>query len=229
MTSASGDGTTPVADALIARRVVSSVERFAGRVWHIDTDVVDLGDGQQVERDVVRHPGAVAIIAVDDELQVLFVHQYRHPVAAMLWEPPAGLLDIPGEDPLHAAHRELFEEAGYRAAQWSVLLDVFTSPGGSDESIRIYLARELTPVAAAERHVGEGEERDMETRWVPLSVARSQVLAGSLHSPVAVMGMLAASTVLLDGFGQTRAVTSPWLRGSTFDGAPRFLGPPVVD
>ncbi len=159
----------PIADAIVDRHVVRSTQRFQGRVWDVRTDVVDLGDGQQVERDVLVHPGAVGIIAVDDDLQVLLLQQYRHPVSAMLWEPPAGLLDVAGEDPLLAAQRELFEEAGYRASSWSVLLDVFMSAGGSNESVRLFLAQDLTPVTEAERFVGEAEERGMITRWVPLA------------------------------------------------------------
>jgi 8-oxo-dGTP pyrophosphatase MutT (NUDIX family) len=204
-------------DVHVQRDVVSTTQRFRGQVWDIRTDVVDLGDGQQVERDFVQHTGAVGIVAVDDDLRVLLVRQYRHPVRAMLWEPPAGLLDMPGEDPLDAASRELFEEAGYRAEQWSVLIDAFTSPGGSNESVRIYLARDLTEVAVHERHVGHGEERDMLTRWVPVEVARAAVLAGDLHSPLAVMGLLAAASALIDGAPTVgvafpRPVDAAWLR-----------------
>jgi 8-oxo-dGDP phosphatase len=205
----------PLVDLPLDGRALHSTDRFSGRVWSVRTDVVELSDGQQVERDVIRHPGAVGIIAIDEQLRVLFVQQYRHPVAALLWEPPAGLLDIPGEDPLHAAARELFEEAGYRAAEWSVLIDAFTSPGGSDESIRLYLARRLTPVGHDERHVGEDEERDMPTRWVPLAAARAAVLTGQLHNPLAVMGILAAAGVLLDAAGGVRPADSSWWRGGT--------------
>ena len=205
-------------DIPVVRHVVNSTLRFHGRVWDVRTDTVDLGDGQQVERDVVQHPGAVGIVAVDDDLRVLLVRQYRHPVSAILWEPPAGLLDVPGEDPLDAAARELFEEAGYRAAEWSVLLDVFMTPGGSSESVRLYLARGLTPVAEGERFVGEGEERGMVARWVPLLQVRAAVLLGELHSPLCTMGILAAATVLIDGTAGTdspRPVDSPWLRAGS--------------
>jgi 8-oxo-dGDP phosphatase len=207
--------TEPVVDTAVVRRVVTSTPRFHGRVWDVRTDIVDLGDGQQVERDVVQHPGAVGIVAIDEDLRVLLVHQYRHPVSAVLWEPPAGLLDIPGEDPLDAARRELFEEAAYRASHWSVLIDAFTTPGGSSESVRIYLARGLTPVAEADRHVGEGEERGMPTRWVALREVRAAVLAGELHSPLCIMGILAAASVLIDGVGRARTVASPWLRSGS--------------
>jgi 8-oxo-dGTP pyrophosphatase MutT (NUDIX family) len=203
----------PLADAVADRHVVQSTPRFQGRVWDIRTDLVDLGDGQQVERDLVVHPGAVAIIAVDDDLQVLLVQQYRHPVSALLWEPPAGLLDVAGEEPLAAAQRELFEEAGYRASRWSVLLDVFMSPGGSSEAVRLFLAQGLTPVAEAERFLGEAEERTMAARWVSLERARAGLFSGDLHSPLCVMGILAVTRVLIDGDASTRPLDSPWFRG----------------
>ena len=205
-------------DRAAPRRVVTSASRFDGRVWRVESDVVDLGDGQQVERDVLRHPGAVGVVAVDDDLNVLLIQQYRHPVGAVLWEPPAGLLDVDGEDPLDAAARELYEEAGYRAREWSVLVDAFTSPGGSDEAVRIYLACDLTEVGEHERHVGDGEERDMPVRWAPLCAVRDAILSGQLHSPLGVMGFLAAASLLLDGAAPTAAATprpagAPWFRG----------------
>jgi 8-oxo-dGDP phosphatase len=205
---------TDLVDAAEPRRVVSSRERFAGRVLSLRTDVVDLGDGQQVERDVIVHPGAVGIVAVDDELRVLLVHQYRHPVGSMLWELPAGLLDIAGERPLDAAARELFEEAGHRAREWGVLVDALSSPGGSDESVRVYLARGLSEVEADARFHGEGEERNMATAWFPLADARDAILAGRLHNALAVMGILAASAVLL-GSAVARPTSAEWFRGNT--------------
>ena len=204
-----------LADVAVSREVVSSTPRFAGTVWSVRTDVVNLGDGQQVSRDVITHPGAVGIIAIDDELRVLLVRQYRHPVAALLWEPPAGLLDIDGEDPLEAAARELYEEAGYRAAEWSVLVDAFTSPGGSNEAARIYLARDLSAVADDDRFYGDGEERDMPSRWVPLIDARDAVIDGRLHNSLAAMGILAAASLFLPPRGAghgVRPVGAPWLR-----------------
>jgi len=123
------------------------------------------------------------------------------------------LLDVEGEDPLDAAARELYEEAGYRASEWSVLVDTFTSPGGSDEAARIYLARGLSEVAADERFSGEGEERDMPSRWFSLAEAREAVLSGRLHNPLGVIGILAAAAVFIDNAidpSQMRAPTSPW-------------------
>ena len=147
--------------------VESSELAFAsGRVIDVRSDVVRMPDGGRPTRDVVVHPGAVGIIALDDDDRVLMVRQYRHPVRRMLWEPPAGLLDMAGEDPLTAAQRELYEEGHHRASSWSVLVDAFTSPGMSDEAVRIYLARDLSEVPPGERHEGEHEEADMPVAWV---------------------------------------------------------------
>ena len=111
-------------------------------------------DGAEFVRDVVIHPGAVGVVALDDDERVLLVSQYRHPVGHRLFEVPAGLLDVPGE-PYHlAAARELYEEGHVRADEWRVLVDLFTSPGMTTESTRIFLARGLTAVADVDRHVG---------------------------------------------------------------------------
>jgi ADP-ribose pyrophosphatase len=176
----------------------------------VRTDTVDLGDGQTVVRDVVVHPGAVGVVALDPVDRVLLVRQYRHPVGAQLWEPPAGLLDVEGEDPLETAKRELYEEAGYRAAEWHVLVDFFNSPGGSDESFRCYLARGLTEVDATERHVGVDEELGMPWAWLPLDEAVEYVLSGRLHNPTAVAGILAAATARSLGWSTLREAGAPW-------------------
>ena len=108
-------------------------------------------DHQLAERDVVIHPGAVAVLALDDAHQVLLIRQYRHPVGRLLWEIPAGLRDVAGEPLWATARRELLEEAGYRARDWRVLADYYSSPGFSTERLRVFLARDLELVPAAER------------------------------------------------------------------------------
>ena len=175
-------------------------------------------DGTRTTRDVVVHPGAVGIIALDDNGNVLLVHQYRHPVRQRLWEPPAGLLDEAGEDPLEAAKRELFEEAHYRADRWDVLVDAFTSPGMTDESVRIYLAREVRP-AEGDRHEGIDEERDMPVRWVPLSDAVEAILGGRLHNPMAVMGLFATAHARDRDFRDLRSADAPWPQMSPWPGS----------
>ena len=162
-----------------------------GRVWDVRRDTIELGDGQTVVRDLVVHTGAVGVLALDEQGRLLLVRQYRHPVAMALWEPVAGLLDLPTEPPLEAARRELVEEAGLVAGRWDVLLDYESSPGGSSEALRLYLARGLAP-APGGRPPGEGEERDMPYTWVPLEMARDHVLAGRFTAPITVVGVLAA-------------------------------------
>ncbi|NTW39323.1 MAG: NUDIX hydrolase [Cellulomonadaceae bacterium] len=180
-------------------------------VWDVVRDTVDLGDSGTVRREYVRHPGAVAVLALDDEDRVLLLRQYRHPVRHELWEPPAGLLDVPGEDLVVAAARELAEEADLVAGSWWVLADYLTTPGGSDEAIRIYLARGLSPVPVADRHVREAEERDIVVRWVPLDEAVDAVLRGELRNPSTVVGVLAASTSRTRGWTDLREVPAPVL------------------
>ncbi|MBX6390946.1 MAG: NUDIX hydrolase [Frankia sp.] len=153
--------------------------------------------GQTAVRDVVEHPGAVMIVALDEAGQVLLLSQYRHPVGGFLVEIPAGLLDKPGEPPLEAARRELAEEAGLRAASWHTLLDLRVSPGSMNQYARVYLARELTEVPADERYelgqFGEYEEADLRTEWVSLDDAVARVHAGEIQHYGAVAGLLAAA------------------------------------
>jgi 8-oxo-dGDP phosphatase len=197
-------------DAATRYDVVESTTAFrSGRVVDVRTDVVRMPNGDTATRDVVMHPGAVGIIALDDDDRVLLVRQYRHPVGHLCWEPPAGLLDEVGEDPLTAAKRELYEEAHQQARRWDVLLDAFTSPGMTDESVRIYLARDVRD-ADGDRHEGQHEELDMPTRWVPLDDAVEAVLAGRLHNPMAAMGVLAAAHARGDPFTALRGADAPW-------------------
>jgi ADP-ribose pyrophosphatase len=179
-------------------------------VWDVARDTVDLGEAGVHQREYVQHTGAVGILALDDDDRVLLVEQYRHPVGMTLWELPAGLLDVDGEAPLHAARRELAEEADLRAERWDVLVDWFNSPGGSTEALRLYLARGLSPVPDAELHQREGEELGMTTRWVPLEQARDAVLAGALHNPGAVVGILAASEARAQEWRTLRPADAPW-------------------
>jgi 8-oxo-dGDP phosphatase len=191
--------------------VIETAECFRGHVIAIRADCVRMGDGSVVRRDVVVHPGAVGVIALDDQGRVLLVQQYRHPGGYLLWEPPAGLLDVPGENPLVAAQRELYEEGHCRAAEWRVLVDLMTSPGMTDEAVRVYVARGVTEVPEAERHVGEHEEADMPLRWVPVADLVRGILAGELHNPLLVSGVLALQAALAgDGLDSLRPAEAPW-------------------
>jgi 8-oxo-dGDP phosphatase len=200
----------PFADLAAPRPVLAREIVHHGLIWDVFRDTVDLGPGGTVRREYVRHPGAVCVLALDDADRVLMIRQYRHPVRSELWELPAGLLDVPGEPPWRAAGRELAEETDLRAGSWAVLVDWFNSPGGLDEVLRCYLARDLTPVPEAERHVREAEEVGMPIRWVPLDEARDAVLAGAVHNPGAVVGVLAAWAARQRDWAELRPVDAPW-------------------
>lgn len=134
-----GEARGPIRDERTPPRIVSSELAFAGRVWDIRRDVFEY-NGEQIARDYVDHSGAVAVLAMDDEGRVLVIQQYRHPIQSRDWELPAGLRDIAHEDPLVAAQRELAEEVDLVASDWTELIDFYTSPGGSNELIKVYLA-----------------------------------------------------------------------------------------
>ena len=219
MSSADPAAGVPVADVPTSYDVRDSHVTFhSGRVIDVRTDTVEFPSGGSATRDVVVHPGAVGVIALDDDERVLMIRQYRHAVGQLLWEPPAGLLDEPGEDPLVTAKRELFEEAHHEADRWDVLVDAFTSPGMTDEAVRIYLARGVR-AAQGEQHERVDEEQDMPVEWVPLDDAVSRVLAGELHNPLAVMGLLAAAHARRDGFAHLRPGNAPWPQMSDWPGS----------
>jgi ADP-ribose pyrophosphatase len=187
--------------------VQSSELVFEGRVISVRKDVVTMPGDTTSQRDVVVHPGAVGVVALDDSGRVLLVNQYRHPVRRRLDELPAGLLDVDGEASLVAAQRELVEEAGLAARTWHVLVDALTSPGMTDEAIRLYLARDVREV---ERDVQEHEEAEMTTAWVPLEDAVRRVLSGEMENAMACLGVLAADRAVRDGFTGLRSPDAPW-------------------
>ena len=178
----------------MAYEVLGSTERFSGAIIRVVTDRVRMPDGEAADRDVVRHPGSVGVVAVDDDLRVLLIEQYRHPVGAALWEVPAGIRDVPGEDPQRTAARELHEETGWAAGSYRHLLSGHPSPGGSDERFEVYLARDLRE--EGERPDGEHEEGGIEVRWVPLAEACEWVLDGRITNVMCAAGVLAAARVL---------------------------------
>ena len=174
--------------------VVGSTERFSGRIISAVTDVVRMPDGGTGERDVVRHPGSVGVVAVDDDLRVLLIKQYRHPVGEALWEVPAGIRDVPDEDPQRTAARELHEETGWAAESYRHLCTGHPTPGCSDERFEVFLARGLRETD--DQPETEGEEQDLELRWVPLAEACDWVLDGRITNAMCVAGVLAAARVI---------------------------------
>ena len=190
--------------------VVSSAELARSRLITVRSDQVRTPDNQLAERDVVLHPGAVAALALDAADRILMIRQYRHPVGRLLWEIPAGLRDVAGEDPWATAQRELVEEAGYRARDWRVLADYYTSPGFSTERLRIFLARDLEAVPPAERHfVPRDEEAHLLLSWLPLDEAVRKVFAGELHNGPTVLAIMAGYAARSEGYDRLRPADAP--------------------
>jgi len=174
----------------------------------VRTDKVQMPDQNYAERTVVSHPGAVAVLALDEASRVLLIRQYRHPVGYQLWEIPAGLRDVDGEPLLATAQRELCEETGYQAREWNVLVDTFTSPGFTTERIRIFLARGVDR-ADDSGYVRRDEEKFLVARWVPLAETVALALAGKLHNGQTIVGVLAAQAAQADGFATLRPADAP--------------------
>lgn len=171
--------------------LAASGTAYRGSLISVDRDEVRGLDGGTFVRDVVRHPGSVAVLAIDEDDRVLVVVQYRHPVRRRMVELPAGLLDKAGELPLAAAQRELAEEARYAADEWQQLLKLAPSPGISDEQITIFVARGVRPADVPEGFTAEHEEASMTTDWVPLADLVAGCLAGRLGNGPLVAGVLA--------------------------------------
>ena len=183
--------------------VVATEELYRGRIISLRKDTVAMPGGGTSDREVVHHPGAVGVVALDDQDRVVMVRQYRHAIGEHLWELPAGLRDVDGEPPVDSARRELAEETQLAAEKWSLLVSQHPSPGFCDELIQLYLAEGLSEVARPDGFVVEHEELDMTVERVPLAEAVQWVFDGKVRNALAVIGLLAAA--------QVRA-TSPRLR-----------------
>ena len=199
-----------IADEAEQWPVVSSTELVRSKLVTVRADQVRMPDNHVAERDVVLHPGAVAILALDAADRILMIRQYRHPVGRLLWEIPAGLRDVAGEDPWVTAQRELAEEAGFLARDWRLLADYYSSPGYSTERLRVFLARDLEPVPPAERHfVPRDEEAYLLVDWLPLDEAVRKVFAGELHNGPAALGIMAGYAARSEGYDRLRPANAP--------------------
>ncbi|HEX3811504.1 MAG TPA: NUDIX hydrolase [Mycobacteriales bacterium] len=192
--------------------VRSSVEVYRGKLFALRRDEVSMPGGTTAVREVLVHPGAVVIAAVDEADRIVLVRQYRHPIRRYLWEIPAGLLDVDGEPPVDGARRELAEEAGLLARDWHALLDLATSPGISSETIRVFLARGLSDVHEADRYVPRGDEEvEMTVERIDLDEAVRRALAGELENAATVAGVLAAARARDAGWQGLRPADAPWV------------------
>ncbi|WNG90622.1 NUDIX hydrolase [Mycobacterium sp. ITM-2016-00318] len=194
---------------------VDSETLYVGKIFALRADEVRMPGGNTARREVVEHYGAVAILAMDDDGNIVTVYQYLHPVGRRLWELPAGLLDMGGEPPHLTAARELAEEAGLAARGWRVLVDLVSSPGFSDEGVRVYLATGLTDVGRPDAH---DEEADLMVRWFSLDDAVAMALTGEIVNTIAVSGILAAHAARAD-VESLRPVDAEWIdRPTAFTG-----------
>ncbi|WP_196717633.1 NUDIX domain-containing protein [Actinomyces trachealis] len=205
-----------------SRELTASERVWSGPIFAVDADLLRLRpQDEPVARQVVLHNNAVAVVALregkassqaDGAPEVLMICQYRHPMRARLWEIPAGLQDLVGEEPVRTAQRELAEETDLGAKQWDVLVDLYASPGFTTESVRVFLARDLFELPSAERSEREAEEAEFVPTWVSLEEAVRAALEGRLHNCSTVAGLLAADRARTHGFQGLRAVDAPWLR-----------------
>ena len=196
----------PVAEHDFA--TLSSETVYVGKIFALRADEVAMPGGGSARREVVEHYGAVAIVALDEDGNLVLVYQYRHPIGRRLWELPAGLLDMGDEPPHLTAARELEEETGLAAEHWQPLIDVDSAPGFSDESVRIFLATGLTEIGRPDAH---DEEADLVVKRVPLADAVQMVFDGEIVNALAVAGILAAA----HRPAELRPLDAPWTDRST--------------
>ncbi len=192
MTDATGPANTGPVDGLV-ERVVGSNEIYRGKYLTFRIDTVERTDGSRAQREIVGHPGAVAILALDDQDRVLMVRQYRAAAARTMLEVPAGTLDIDAgsgaiEDPDLAAPRELEEETGYRAGSLRRLTSFWTAPGFATELMHLYLATELRSADAG--RLGPDEDERLELDHVPLDEALARVDRGEIADAKSILALL---------------------------------------
>jgi 8-oxo-dGDP phosphatase len=173
----------PVDIQALERKLIHS-----GMIWDLVSETFQYS-GQELTREFIDHPGAVAVLAINSKAEILMIRQYRRPVGKYLMEIPAGLLDVSGESRVDCARRELFEEGGLEADTFEELISFYSSPGGSSENIFVYLATGLKNSDAV--FIGEGEEKDLERVWVPIRQALRQVLESKVMSPSAQVAIMA--------------------------------------
>ncbi|TFD91613.1 NUDIX domain-containing protein [Cryobacterium serini] len=195
-------------DDVVPVHVTASDVAYNGAIWNVRRDSFAY-NGASITREYIDHPGAVAVLALDEQDRVLVIKQYRQPTGLRGWELPAGLLDIAGENAVVGAQRELAEEADVVATEWALLTEFYTSPGGSNEAIRVYLARGVSAIAAFDR---THEEADIEPRWVSLDECVDAVMARRVSNPILIVGILAAQVARSRGWSTLAPADSPWPR-----------------
>lgn len=176
----------------LSEKLLSSEYLYRGRIINLRRDgVLTPKRGERAFREIVEHPGAVAILALDPRQRVVLVRQYRHAVAGILLEVPAGKLE-PGEEPLHCARRELAEETGCRGGDWRELIWFYSSPGFSDEKIHLFLAEGVIP---GERAPAEGDEA-LEPLWIDATEAGRLLREKEIHDAKTILALQFAAALI---------------------------------
>jgi ADP-ribose pyrophosphatase len=182
--------TPPMADDRLRETLVNRRELYAGKYLALRLDTVADADGKDHSREVVVHPGAVAIVPLLDDGRVLLVRQYRHAAGEICLELPAGTLDRAddgaAEEPTLAARRELTEETGYRAAEWQTLGSFFTAPGFATELMHLYVARGLSPV---EGYAGPDTDERLDVVPLPWQEALAMAERGEIRDAKTLVGL----------------------------------------
>lgn len=196
-----------LSDELIDTSALEIESIWQGKVVRVQRESFSIF-GIPTVREIVAHPGAVGVIAVNLHGEVALIRQYRHPVRSFLFEPIAGLLDKDEETPLEAAKRELIEEAGLLSDKWSHLIDLIVSPGGSTEIIRFFLAENASPASGGREWSFESEEKEMPLVWVTESEFKLAVLEDRIHNSIAISAIFTAFEVLKTS--QRTNLNKPW-------------------
>lgn len=169
-------------DAIVNRKSVL----HQGRVFALTRENITLENGATIDIDIIRHPGAAAIVAVSDDNNVILIKQYRHAIGGYIWEIPAGTLN-PNESPLTCGKRELIEETGFSAQNWQKLGEITPVPGYSDERIHLFLAKELLP---AEQKLDHDEMLNVHP--VPFEEAIEMIHTGKIQDAKSITGLMMA-------------------------------------
>jgi ADP-ribose pyrophosphatase len=169
---------------------VRSVQIYKGRIVDLRLEEVTLPNQATVTLEMIRHPGAAAVVAVDDARLVTLIHQFRHAAGGFIWEIPAGKLDA-GEQPAHCAARELREEAGLAAAEFIPLGSILTAPGFCDERIHLFLARQLTAVPQQ-----LDDDEVLSVSHLPLAHAIEMIRTGEIQDAKSIAGLHQAAAYL---------------------------------
>jgi ADP-ribose pyrophosphatase len=167
----------------LTEKTLVTREIFSGRIIKVRVDTVSLPNGKQSTREVVEHAGAVAVVALDNDNNIIMVRQYRKPVEMVLMEIPAGTMEM-DEDPLLCAQRELAEETGYSAKHWEKVLSYFSAPGFTDECLHLYLASGLTG-----GEIDLDDDEFVETVHLPLKEAWHMIFAGNIMDGKSIIGI----------------------------------------